>query len=270
MSAPASVICHTWDYPKLNTPSQWHWIVIWYPFCFVLHFCFHYTASWSFTFSCTLRDLSPYSLASLGSFWSSIPLCCFLDYYFSPSAYLVQAAQYYLTHGICVYSGTIGDGAFFCVVSICTLREYAPCGFWSRSFLFFIFSSAGPFEPLGTDLVFLEVGCCRMVNVDYVFEFDGRRLLSWFLGSRIFVVHTLAYGALCPVLLVAADSWWMSFLVMMSMQWCWGDLWWSGAPTRGSYSKRLPCAAEVFQHCWTNQVSGSTLHRRSLKACNQC
>ena len=34
------------------------------------------------------------------------------------------------------------------------------------------FFSADPFEPLGTDFAFLEVGCCRMVNVDYVLEFD--------------------------------------------------------------------------------------------------
>ena len=34
------------------------------------------------------------------------------------------------------------------------------------------FSSAYPFEPLGTDLAFLEVGCCMMVTVDYVLEFD--------------------------------------------------------------------------------------------------
>ena len=25
--------------------------------------------------------------------------------------------------------GTLGDGAFFYVLSTCTLREYAPCGF---------------------------------------------------------------------------------------------------------------------------------------------
>ena len=43
--------------------------------------------------------------------------------------------------------------------------------------MFFVFSYADPFEPLGTDLAFLEVECCRMVNVDYVPEFDGCRLL---------------------------------------------------------------------------------------------
>ena len=37
---------------------------------------------------------------------------------------------------------------------------------------FFVSSSADSFGPLGTDLSFLEVGCCRMVNVDYVLEFD--------------------------------------------------------------------------------------------------
>jgi hypothetical protein len=44
------------------------------------------------------------------------------------------------------------------------------------------FSYAAPFEPLGTDLTFLEVGLCRMVILDYMLEFDGRRLLlidSW-------------------------------------------------------------------------------------------
>ena len=40
------------------------------------------------------------------------------------------------------------------------------------------FLYAHPFEPLRTDLSFLDVGFCMMVNVDYVLEFDGRRLLS--------------------------------------------------------------------------------------------
>ena len=120
---------------------------------------------------------------------------------FSPSAYLVQAPwclmfvdAYYSIFGftashsrhLCLL-GTLGDGAFFCVVSTCTLGEYAPCGFlitfnlvirffycWSfwtsqgwfglrGGWMLHDFLYAAPFEPLGTDLSFLEFGFCRMV-----------------------------------------------------------------------------------------------------------
>ena len=86
------LLSHAWDYPKLNTPSQWHWIVIWY-FCFVLHFDFRYFASWSITFLCTLEDSSPYSLASLGSFKGLFLRIVSRTNTFSPSAYLVQGPR---------------------------------------------------------------------------------------------------------------------------------------------------------------------------------
>ena len=91
----------------------------------------------------------------------------------------MQAPRCYLNRGICVYLGTLGDGAFFCMVSICTLGEYAPCGFLITLNLVVRFSTADPFELLGTDLAYVEVGCCIISRMLLLLNLLGLIWPSW-------------------------------------------------------------------------------------------
>ena len=54
-----------------------------------------------------------------------------------------------------------------------------PAAFWSRSILSFVFSTADSFELLGTDLAYVEVGCCIISRMLLLLNLSGLIWPSW-------------------------------------------------------------------------------------------